>query len=45
MIQETQYDESWALPASAAVLAVALVLYLVLLRRSPGVQNEKSRSA
>ncbi len=40
-----QYDESWALPASAAVLAVALVLYLVLLRRSPGVQNEKSRSA
>ncbi len=40
-----QYDESWALPASAAVLAVALVLYLVLLRRAPGVQNEKSRSA
>lgn len=40
-----QYDESWALPASAAVLAVALVLYLVLLRRSPGIQNEKSRSA
>ena len=40
-----QYDESWALPASAAVLAVALVLYLVLLRRSPGVQDEKSRSA
>ncbi len=40
-----QYDESWALPASAAVLAIALVLYLVLLRRSPGVQDEKSRSA
>jgi len=40
-----QYDESWALPASAAVLAVALVLYLVLIRRSPGIQNEKSHSA
>ncbi len=29
-----QYDESWALPASAAVLATGLVLYFVLFRRS-----------
>jgi hypothetical protein len=28
-----QYDESWALPASAAVLAAAVVLYLVFFRR------------
>ena len=29
-----QYDESWALPVSAAVLGTALVLYLILIRRS-----------
>lgn len=29
-----EYDESWALPASAIVLALALTLYLVLFRRS-----------
>jgi hypothetical protein len=28
-----QYDESWALPASAIVLGVALLLYFVLFRR------------
>jgi hypothetical protein len=33
-----QYDESWALPASAALLAVALVFYLVLFRH-PRKQN------
>ena len=27
-----QYDESWALPASAVVLAAAVILYLVLFR-------------
>ncbi len=36
-----QYDESWAIPASALVLVVAAVLYFLLLRRrkktvSPG---------
>ena len=29
-----QYDESWALPTSAAVLVAAVVLYLFLFRRS-----------
>jgi hypothetical protein len=29
-----QYDESWALPASGAVLIAAVVLYLFLFRRS-----------
>ena len=29
-----QYDESWALPASVVVLAVAVILYLVLFRRT-----------
>ena len=29
-----QYDEGWAIPASAAVLAAAVVLYLALFRRS-----------
>jgi hypothetical protein len=28
-----QFDESWALPASAVVLAAALILYVVLFRR------------
>ena len=31
----TQYDESWALPASAAVLAAAVLLYFFLFRSSP----------
>jgi hypothetical protein len=30
-----QFDESWALPASAVVLAAALIFYAVLFRRSP----------
>jgi len=30
-----QYDESWALPASAIVLALALTLYFALFRHSP----------
>ena len=29
-----QYDESWALPASAAVLGIVVVLYLVHFRKS-----------
>jgi len=29
-----QYDEGWAIPASASVLAAAVILYLVLFRRS-----------
>ena len=29
-----QYDESWAVPASAGVLTAAVLLYLILLRRS-----------
>ena len=33
-----QYDESWALPASAVVLALALTLYFVLFR-NPRKQN------
>ena len=31
-----QYDESWAIPASAGVLGAALVLYLLLFRRKDG---------
>lgn len=30
-----QYDESWALPAAAAVLAAAAILYVLLLPKSP----------
>jgi hypothetical protein len=30
-----QYDESWAFPAAAAVLGVAVALYFVLTRRAP----------
>ncbi len=29
-----QYDESWAVPASAAVLGIALILYLIFFRSS-----------
>jgi hypothetical protein len=29
-----QYDESWAIPAAAAVLGIAVVLYFVLTRRA-----------
>ena len=29
-----QYDESWAVPLSAAVLGAAAILYFILLRRS-----------
>jgi len=32
----TQYDESWALPASIVVLGAAVVLYLLLFRRVRG---------
>jgi hypothetical protein len=42
-----QYDESWALPASAIVLGCALVLYFILFRssRKAGKQeSEKSAS-
>ncbi len=35
-----QYDESWAVPASAAVLGAALVLYLVLSRWSRKVEKQ-----
>ncbi len=31
-----QYDESWAIPASAGVLGAAVVLYLLLFRRKHG---------
>lgn len=31
-----QYDENWAVPLSAAVLGIALALYLVLFQRSAG---------
>ena len=37
-----QYDESWALPASAVVLAGAVALYLFLFRRTGKVKVETS---
>jgi len=37
-----QYDESWALPASAVVLGAAVVLYFVLFRNSRRVSKEEA---
>jgi membrane protein implicated in regulation of membrane protease activity len=39
-----QYDEGWAVPASAAVLAAAVILYLIRFRRSRKAR-EASRAA
>jgi hypothetical protein len=39
-----QYDESWALPASAIVLGSALVLYLFLFRGSRRAAERESES-
>lgn len=38
-----QYDESWALPASAVVLAAALILYLILFRKSRAETKQEAR--
>ena len=40
-----QYDESWALPAAAGVLAAAVVLYFVLFRASRKTHAQKEREA
>jgi len=42
-----QYDESWAVPASAAVLAAAVILYVILFRHSRKAREarEASRAA
>jgi hypothetical protein len=40
-----QYDESWATPASAGVLSVAPVLYLLLFRRSRDGRKQESHHA
>ena len=37
-----QYDESWALPASAAVLATGLALYFILFRRSRKLEPQQA---
>ena len=38
-----QYDESWALPASVAVLGAAVILYLGLFRISRKLQKQEAR--
>jgi NADH:ubiquinone oxidoreductase subunit 6 (subunit J) len=38
-----QYDEGWALPASAAVLAAAVVLYFILFRKSRTKTKQEAR--
>ena len=40
-----QYDESWALPASAAVLGAAFLVYLLLFRQSPKAANQQGSEA
>lgn len=40
-----QYDESWALPASAAILGTSMVLYLVLFRPSRKLSKQEARDA
>ena len=39
-----QYDESWALPASAVVLAAAVILYFVLFRKSRQQTEPEARN-
>ncbi len=41
----TQYDESWALPAGAGVLAAAVILYFVLFRNSRKAQKQDAHPA
>lgn len=38
-----RYDESWALPASAVALGVALVIYFILFRRPRRPQTQSAR--
>ncbi len=40
-----QYDESWAIPASAVVLGVAVALYLLLFRRKKKTAHANSTNA
>ena len=40
-----QYDESWALPASALVLGCALVLYFLLFRGSRRTEEQESEKS
>ena len=39
-----QYDESWAVPLSAAVLGIAVALYFVLFRGSRRVEKQETSS-
>jgi hypothetical protein len=39
-----QYDESWAVPVSAAILGAAVILYFILFRRSRQVSRATTQS-